>query len=150
MQIRCEAASNKQNNILVNNHQGTRCSGTGSSAGATEKSEALSYLLRTLKMHFFFILSVLHLNRGCITQKMQQEMCTRRGPCFSWHSSGSITFYQTPCHIDLQNWNLLTKCIFNCIITCHPQFSSMITNWWAKGQKYDTFVVTATEFINIY
>lgn len=53
MQIRCESASNKQHNILVNNHQGTRCFGRSASAGAAEESEERSYLLRCLKVYSF-------------------------------------------------------------------------------------------------
>ena len=44
-----KSASNKQNNILVNNHQGTRCFGTSPSVGAAEESEERSHRLKSLK-----------------------------------------------------------------------------------------------------
>lgn len=152
MQIRCESASNKQNNILVNNHQGTRCSGTGSSAGATEKSEALSYLLRTLKIHFFFILSVHHLKRGCITlplsERYKKKCAWKEDHVFldtvqvQWHFTKSTvkSTFKIPS---------LICSIFNYIIICHIQLSSVISKWWAKIQKYYCFLGIAIKFTNI-
>jgi len=58
MQIRWELASNKQNNILFKNHQGTRCFDTRTSAGAPEESEECSQLLRSLKVYSFAFWSV--------------------------------------------------------------------------------------------
>lgn len=94
MQIRWESASNKQKNILVNHHQGTRCFDTRPTAGAAEESEERSQLLKGFEVVFLCIVAHLHLNKSCITFPSQRDIDKqqKRNIC---HVSGKKIVYYT-------------------------------------------------------